>query len=96
VDARIDQVARDVFGFPGLRPGQREAIESVLAGRDTLVVMSTRAGKSAIYQIAGLLSEGAGVVQRYDDDAVVVLFDEVGYTTPALDVVRERGLLESA
>ena len=37
---------------------------------------------------------GEGVVQRYDDDAVVVLFDEVGYKTLALDVVRERGLLE--
>ena len=41
-----------------LRPGQREAIESVLGGRDTLVVMSTGSGKSAIYQIAGLLLAG--------------------------------------
>jgi ATP-dependent DNA helicase RecQ len=37
---------------------------------------------------------GEGVVQRYDDDAVVVLFDDVGYKTLALGVVRERGLLE--
>ena len=59
---RIDRVAREVFGFAELRPGQREAIESVLGGRDTLVVMSTGAGKSAIYQIAGLLTEGATVV----------------------------------
>ena len=42
-----------------LRPGQREAIEAALAGRDVLVVMSTGAGKSAIYQIAGLLTPGA-------------------------------------
>jgi len=59
---RIDRVAREAFGFAALRPGQREAIESVLAGRDTLVVMSTGSGKSAIYQIAGLLIEGATVV----------------------------------
>jgi ATP-dependent DNA helicase RecQ len=40
---------------------------------------------------------GAGVVQRYDHDhAVVVLFDDVGYKTLALDVVLERGLLEPA
>jgi ATP-dependent DNA helicase RecQ len=39
---------------------------------------------------------GEGVVQRYDDDSVVVLFDEVGYKTLALDVVRERELLEPA
>jgi ATP-dependent DNA helicase RecQ len=59
---RIERVAREAFGFAALRPGQREAIQSVLAGRDTLVVMSTGSGKSAIYQIAGLLIEGATVV----------------------------------
>ena len=59
---RIDRVAREAFGFDALRAGQREAIESVLAGRDTLVVMSTGSGKSAIYQIAGLLLPGATVV----------------------------------
>ena len=59
---RIDRVAHEVFGFEALRPGQRKAIEAVLAGRDTLVVMSTGSGKSAIYQIAGLLIEGATVV----------------------------------
>jgi ATP-dependent DNA helicase RecQ len=59
---RIDRVAREAFGFDALRAGQREAIESVLEGRDTLVVMSTGSGKSAIYQIAGLLLPGATVV----------------------------------
>jgi ATP-dependent DNA helicase RecQ len=62
VTDRIDRAAREAFGFDELRPGQREAIESVLAGRDTLVVMSTGSGKSAIYQIAGLLTAGATVV----------------------------------
>jgi ATP-dependent DNA helicase RecQ len=50
------------MGFDALRPGQREAIESTLAGRDTLAVMSTGSGKSAIYQIAGLLIPGATVI----------------------------------
>jgi ATP-dependent DNA helicase RecQ len=59
---RIERTAREAFGFEALRPGQREAIESVLAGRDTLAVMSTGSGKSAIYQIAGLLIPGATVV----------------------------------
>ena len=59
---RIDRVAHEAFGYRALRPGQREASESVLSGRDTLVVMSTGSGKSAIYQIAGLLTEGATVV----------------------------------
>jgi ATP-dependent DNA helicase RecQ len=61
-ESPIDRVAREAFGYPELRPGQREAIESALAGHDTLVVMSTGSGKSAIYQIAGLLTPGATVV----------------------------------
>jgi ATP-dependent DNA helicase RecQ len=59
---RIERVAHEAFGFDALRPGQKEGIESVLDGRDTLVVMSTGSGKSAIYQIAGLLLPGATVV----------------------------------
>ena len=55
-------MAREAFGFEALRPGQREAIEAALEGRDALVVMSTGSGKSAIYQIAGLLTPGATVV----------------------------------
>src|SRR3954449_5771423 len=58
----IERTAREVLGFEALRPGQREAIESVLAGRDTLAVLSTGAGKSAIYQITGLLTPGATLV----------------------------------
>jgi ATP-dependent DNA helicase RecQ len=61
-DAKIVRVAREVFGFDALRAGQQEAIESALAGRDTLLVMSTGGGKSAVYQIAGLLTPGATVV----------------------------------
>jgi ATP-dependent DNA helicase RecQ len=38
---------------------------------------------------------GEGVVQRYDDDSMVVLFDDAGYKTLALDVVRERALLSA-
>jgi ATP-dependent DNA helicase RecQ len=61
-ESPIDRVAREAFGYSELRPGQREAIESALAGHDALVVMSTGSGKSAIYQIAGLLTPGATVV----------------------------------
>ena len=39
---------------------------------------------------------GEGVVQRCDDDSVVVLFDDVGYKALALEVLRERPLLEEA
>jgi ATP-dependent DNA helicase RecQ len=79
---RIDRTARDVLGFKALRPGQREAIESVLAGRDTLAVLSTGSGKSAIYQIAGLLTAGATLVVS---PLIALQRDQV-------DALRERAL----
>ncbi len=59
---RIRKVARDKFGFERLRFGQEEAIEALLERRDTLVVQPTGSGKSAIYQIAGLLIDGPTLV----------------------------------
>src|SRR3546814_17030007 len=59
---QLVELARDRFGFDELRPGQREAVESVVAGHDTLAVMPTGSGKSAIYQLAGLLLEGPTIV----------------------------------
>src|SRR5687767_7742666 len=62
VGKRIERVARETFGWDELRPGQAEAAASVIGGRDTLAVMSTGYGKSAIYQIAALLILGPTVV----------------------------------
>jgi ATP-dependent DNA helicase RecQ len=59
---QIEKLARETFGWRELRPGQLEAIQSVTRGRDTLVVMTTGSGKSAIYQLAGCLIEGATLV----------------------------------
>ena len=53
---------RDRFGFEGFRPGQEEALQALLSGRHTLVVMPTGAGKSLIYQMAALLLPGTTLV----------------------------------
>ena len=50
---RLQDRARELFGYEELRPGQLQAMEAVLAGRDVLAVMPTGSGKSAIYQVAG-------------------------------------------
>jgi ATP-dependent DNA helicase RecQ len=50
------------FGFTGFRPGQREACEAALAGRDVLAVMPTGAGKSLCYQLPALLRNDLTVV----------------------------------
>lgn len=59
---RVRRAARARLGHEELRPGQEEAIAAILDGYDTLAVMPTGSGKSAIYQIAGSLIPGATVV----------------------------------
>ncbi|MBX6385088.1 MAG: ATP-dependent DNA helicase RecQ [Microbispora sp.] len=59
---RLRATAKDAFGWRRLRPGQREAMEHLLAGRDVLLVMPTGGGKSAVYQVPGLLLDGPTVV----------------------------------
>jgi ATP-dependent DNA helicase RecQ len=60
--AAIRRLARERLGFERLRPGQLEAIAAAAAGRDVLAVLPTGGGKSAIYELAGLLRAGPTVV----------------------------------
>src|SRR3954471_20704586 len=59
-DAR--RVTREVFGHDELLPGQREAVEAVLEGRDVLFVSATGSGKSLTYQVAGVVIDGCTLV----------------------------------
>ena len=58
----ISAAAQKLLGFKSLRPGHREAIQSLLEGQDTLLVQPTGSGKSAVYQIAGSLLAGSTVI----------------------------------
>jgi ATP-dependent DNA helicase RecQ len=53
---------RDYFGFHKFRPGQVEAVDSALKGRDTLVVMPTGSGKSLCFQLTAMALKGITVV----------------------------------
>jgi ATP-dependent DNA helicase RecQ len=57
-----DTVLRQVFGYQSFRPGQREVIEAVLAGRDCIAVMPTGAGKSLTFQVPARLLPGTVLV----------------------------------
>ena len=50
------------FGLESFRPGQREAVQAALSGRDSLVVMPTGGGKSLCYQLPALADRGLVVV----------------------------------
>ncbi|MEU1056667.1 RecQ family ATP-dependent DNA helicase [Streptomyces sp. NPDC005876] len=60
--ARLRRSAAEVFGWERLSAEQLQAMEAVLDGRDTLVVMPTGSGKSAVYQVPGVLLDGPVVV----------------------------------
>ncbi len=57
-----EEILRDVFGYESFRGDQAAIIETVLAGRDALVLMPTGGGKSLCYQVPALIREGAGLV----------------------------------
>ncbi len=56
------RILKDVFGFDDFRPGQADAINTLLAGRHVLTVMPTGAGKSLCYQVPALVLGGLTIV----------------------------------
>lgn len=57
-----EEVLQKWWGYEAFRPKQREIIDAVLAGRDTLALMPTGGGKSLTYQVPALMSEGIAIV----------------------------------
>ncbi len=53
---------REHFGFRKFRPGQAEVVQSAMAGRNTIAIMPTGAGKSLCFQLPALELEGTTVV----------------------------------
>ena len=53
-------VLRRFWGYDGFRPLQRRAMEAVVAGRDSLVVLPTGGGKSLCFQAPALVVEAPG------------------------------------
>lgn len=56
------ELLHQIFGFDRFRPLQEAVIESLLAGRDNIVLMPTGGGKSICYQIPALILPGISIV----------------------------------
>lgn len=82
----LEQELSRRFGFAGFRPGQREVIEAVLAGRDVLAVMPTGQGKSLCFQLPATLQPGLTLVVS---PLIALMKDQV-------DGLRAKGIAAAA
>lgn len=59
---QLESTLQQHFGYSTFRPGQKEIIDTILSGRDTLGVLPTGGGKSICYQLSALMLPGLTVV----------------------------------
>ncbi len=94
-----ERLLRETFGAEGFRPGQREAVETVLAGRDLLALFPTGAGKSLCYQLPALMLPGFTLVVS---PLIALMQDQVrrmtarGVKAVSLDSLQAAEALEAA
>lgn len=78
----LEQALHRLFGHAAFRDGQREIVETVLAGQDVLAVLPTGAGKSLLYQLPAFLLPGVTLAVS---PLIALMKDQ-------LDKLVERGL----
>ena len=62
VELAPQEALKEFFGFDEFKGEQEKAIQSVLDGRDTFVIMPTGGGKSMCYQLPALMLDGVALV----------------------------------
>ncbi|MDQ1284320.1 MAG: ATP-dependent helicase RecQ [Patescibacteria group bacterium] len=58
----LEQNLQKYFNFADFRPGQREIVEAITSGKDTVALMPTGGGKSLCYQLPAIIFPGLTVV----------------------------------
>ena len=83
-------VLSEVFGYSDYRAGQREAIDSLVAGRDTVVVLPTGAGKSLCYQVPAIVASRSG------EGTTIVISPLIALMKDQVSALRGRGIAAAA
>lgn len=86
----VDGVLHEAFGHRSVRPGQRQAIEGFLAGRDVQVLLPTGGGKSLCYQLPAVILSRSGQGPTLVVSPLVALMDD------QVGALRARGIAASA
>lgn len=74
LDCTPQAVLEQMFGFESFRPGQEEAIESLLNNKDTIAIVPTGGGKTLIYTIPCMMKKGLSVVIS---PLLILMYDQV-------------------
>lgn len=61
-DYDLHDLLKKIFGFETFKGNQEAIIQSVLAGKDTFVIMPTGGGKSMCYQLPALILDGTAII----------------------------------
>ena len=59
---QLKELLKIHFNYESFLPGQEKAIDSILSGHNTIVVLPTGGGKSLIYQLPALVMDGITIV----------------------------------
>lgn len=79
----IDGILKKYWGYDSFRPLQRDIIESVLEGRDTLGLMPTGGGKSITFQVPGM---------AFESGLTVVVTPLISLMKDQVDNLKRRGI----
>lgn len=83
---RAQDILKEVFGHEDFRPVQKQVIDAVLDGKDTLALLPTGGGKSLCFQIPALVNEGICLVVS---PLIALMKDQV-------DALKSKGILAAA
>lgn len=78
----FNKILKRWWGYDSFRPLQKEIIESVCTGKDTLAILPTGGGKSLTYQVPAMVLDGV----------VIVVSPLIALMTDQVENLKKRGI----